>query len=141
LPKDASAGGDRQAVGWAVRERMAQLGFSTAELARRSGLSETTIRDIMQGTSRNNKSTLVAISAVLSWPPDYLVNILHGDADKNVAPESPLETYLAKLALGLAEIGALREDIAGLKEIVDRIDKKLDVMSEARGSSAHSQGG
>lgn len=124
--------GDLQAVGRAVRERMGQLGSSTAEVARRSGFSETTIRDIAHGKSRHNKSTLVAICAVLDWPPDYLVNILHGEAHKNVIPESPLEIHLAKLAEGLAEIGALRQDIAGLKEIVHKIDKKIDVMTDPR---------
>jgi transcriptional regulator with XRE-family HTH domain len=124
LSKNASGDGDKEAVGRAVKERMAQLGLTTAELARRSGLSETTIRGITQATARHNRSTLVAISAVLDWPPDYLVNVLHGEADKNVKAESPLEIQLAKLANGLA----------GLTEIVHQIDGKIDVIMGPRHS-------
>jgi transcriptional regulator with XRE-family HTH domain len=131
LSKDTAATGDRWAVSEAVRERMAQRGLSTAEIARRSGLSETTIRDITYGTNRHNKSTLVAISAVLGWPPDYLTNILRGEPGKNVTPVSQLEAHLARLAEG---IGALREDVAGLKDVVHEIDEKIEVIYKARRS-------
>jgi hypothetical protein len=107
---------------------MGQLGFSAAELRRRSGLSVNTIRGITDGTSRHNRSTWVAISAVLEWPWDYLVNILNDRADKNVTAQSPLETHLAKLAEGLAEIDVLRQDVAVLVDIVHEIDRKIDVV-------------
>jgi len=114
---------------------MGQLGVSTAELRRRSGLSVNTIRGITEGTSRHNKSTWVAISAVLEWPWDYLVNILNGRADRNVTAKSPMETHLAKLVDGLAEIDALRQDVAVLKDIVHEIDKKIDVVIGSRSTS------
>jgi transcriptional regulator with XRE-family HTH domain len=137
LSKDAPAEGARAEVARAVSGRMGQLGVSAAELRRRSGLSVNTIRSITEGASRHNTSTLVAISAVLEWPWDYLVNILTGRADKNVAPKSPLETHLAKLADGLAEIDALRQDVSGLKDVVHEIDRKIDLVIE----SQHASGG
>jgi transcriptional regulator with XRE-family HTH domain len=135
LSRDASAHEHWAAVGRAVSRRMDRLGISKAELARRVRSSETTIRDIARGIGQHNESMLVAISAVLGWPTDYLVNILDGEADENSPPESPLETHLAKLANGLAEVSALREDVAGLKDVIHKMDKKIDVLAEDRRSS------
>jgi hypothetical protein len=132
LSKDAPAEGARAEVARAVSGRMGQLGVSTAELRRRSGLSVNTIRGITEGASRHNRSTWVAISAVLDWPWDYLVNILNGKSDKNVTPKSPLETHLAKLADGLAEIDALRQDVAGLTDIVHEVDRKINLVIESQ---------
>ena len=132
MSEDAPAEGVRAEVARIVSGRMGQLGVSTAELRRRSGLSVNTIRGITEGVSRHNRSTWVAISAVLEWPWDYLVNILSGRSDKNVAPESPLETHLATLAGGLAEIDALRQEVAGLKDVIHEIDRKIDLVIEAQ---------
>jgi transcriptional regulator with XRE-family HTH domain len=135
LSKDASTHENWAAVGRAVSGRMDRLGISKAELARRVRSSETTIRDIARGIGQHNESMLVAISAVLGWPTDYLVNILDGEADENVPPESPLEAHLAKLANEFAEVGALREDVAGLKDVIHKMDKKIDVLIGDRHSS------
>ena len=137
MSKDAPAEGARAEVARAVSGRMGQLGVSAAELRRRSGLSVNTIRGITEGASRHNRSTWVAISAVLEWPWDYLVNILDGRSDKNVMPKSPLETHLAKLVDGLAEIDALRQDVSGLTDIVHEIDRKINLVIE----SQHASGG
>ena len=135
MSRDAPAEGARAEVARAVSGRMGQLGVSTAELRRRSGLSVNTIRGITEGASRHNRSTWVAISAVLEWPWDYLVNILGGKSDKNVTPQSPLETHLAKLVDELPEIDALRQDVAGLKDIVYEIDRKIDLVIESQHTS------
>jgi hypothetical protein len=137
LSRDAPAEGARAEVARAVSGRMGQLGVSTAELRRRSGLSVNTIRGITEGASRHNRSTWVAISSVLEWPWDYLVNILDGRSDKNATPKSPLEKHLVKLVDGLAEVGALRADVAGLKDIVYEVDRKVNLVIE----SQHTSGG
>ena len=137
MSKDALTEGTRAEVARVVSGRMGQLGVSTAELRRRSGLSVNTIRGITEGASRHNRSTWVAISAVLEWPWDYLVNILDGRSDKNVMPKSPLETHLVKLVDGLAEIDALRADVAGLTDIVHQVDRKVNLVIE----SQHTSGG
>jgi hypothetical protein len=69
-------GQDWAAVADAVQARSRELNMSTAELARQTGLSETTIRYL--GTARRNKSCLVAISAVLRWRFDHLTAPIRG---------------------------------------------------------------
>lgn len=66
---------DWNGVRVALRDRMRELRMSTAELARRTGLSETTIRGIGQA-GKTNGVTLVTISAVLRWRYDHLTNTL-----------------------------------------------------------------
>lgn len=136
MSKDALTEAARAEVARVVSGRMGQLGVSATELRRRSGLSVNTIRGITEGARRHNRSTLVAISAVLEWPWDFLVNILDGRSDKNAAPESPLEAHLAKLAAGVAEIDALRQDVAGLKDIVHEVDRKISLVIESRHGNA-----
>ena len=55
---NGAGAGDWAAVGTVVRERMRELGMSTAELAREAGLSETTIRCLGQScdTNRHRRS-------------------------------------------------------------------------------------
>jgi hypothetical protein len=71
-------GGDWQAVGAEVRERMAAQKITTAELARRTALSETTIRSIGKGTGPHEGATLVTLAAGLGWPLQYLREIAGG---------------------------------------------------------------
>ena len=117
---------DWAAVGLAVHERMSELRMSKAALARETGLSETTIRYLGRSPGGHNRSTLVAISAVLRWRPDYLVNVLHRRPEKN--------QYLRPLGLANlerllhAEMRALRGDISALAETTLAIEKKIDLL-------------
>jgi len=103
---------------------MKKLRFSAAEFRKVSGVSVNTLRNITEGTGNPNRTTWIAVSAVLDLPWDYLTNIVYGRPDKNVAT-SPLEMHLAKLADQFAEIGALRREVAGLTDIVHEINGKL----------------
>jgi transcriptional regulator with XRE-family HTH domain len=134
--KDAPKDENRQAVGTAVTERMHQLGLTVAEINRRTGLSETTIYAVIQITGQPTKSTLALLSAVLDWRINHLYNILQGRAHENVVTESPLEKNLAQLVRGLADIDTLREDVSELKEVVHRIDEKVDVVIAGRQPTA-----
>jgi transcriptional regulator with XRE-family HTH domain len=133
--KDAPKDEDRQAVGMAVTERMHQLGLTVAEISRRTGLSETTIYAVIQVTGQPTKSTLALLSAVLDWRINHLYNILQGRAQENVVTESPLEKNLAQLVRGLADIDTLRGDVSELKDVVHRIDGKVDVVIASRHAS------
>lgn len=124
LSQDAPTAAARAEAAGVVAERMERLRYSAADLHALSGLSVNTIRDITEETGNPNRSTWVAASAVLGLPWDYLVNILDGRPDRN-AVTSPLEIHLAKLAEQFAEIGALRDDVAGLTDIVQEINGKL----------------
>ena len=126
--KDAPKGGDWQAVGPAVIERMQQLGLSVTAIRKLSGLSETTIYDVIQVRGRPRKSTLALLSAVLDWRIDHLDNILQGRAHENVMTESPLEKNLAQVIRGLADLNTLRADVSELKDVVHRIDGKVDIV-------------
>jgi lambda repressor-like predicted transcriptional regulator len=135
LANDEHAIEDWAAVSQAVTARLSERGMSIAELARESGLSETTIRYVGKGRT---ESMLVAISAVLGWRYDHLRNILHGESHKN--PQAPQATeesgeslaephFEAQLRAGL---GSVRDEVAGLRDIVYRIDEKIDVILEER---------
>jgi hypothetical protein len=87
--------------------------MSTAELGRQTGLSETTIR-YLGTTTRNDKSSLVAISAVLRWRYDHLTNILHGQPEKNVHVRPPPLANLERIMR--EELGSLRQQVHGLAE-------------------------
>jgi hypothetical protein len=123
---DARSIEDWAAVGDAIRKRMRELKMSTAKLARETGLSETTIRYIGQSANGHHKSALVAISAVLRWRYDHLMNILHGEPHKNAPPGSQTETRLERVLH--AEVGRVKDEMAGLKNIVHGIDQKIDVL-------------
>ena len=136
--KDAPGNEDWPAVGLAIRERMLERGMSLTDLAQETGLSPTTIRHIGDPTKRRTQSTLVAISAVLDWRYDHLTNILHGEPQKNVPATSPLEPYFEDVLR--AEVGPVKEEIAGLRDIVHVIDKKIDVIIEAQHSATSTAG-
>jgi cyanate lyase len=136
VPKAAAKYEDRQAVSTAVTERMHQLGLTAAEINRRTGLSETTIYAVIQVTGQPTKSTLALLSAVLDWRINHLYNILQGRAHENVVTESPLEKNLAQLVRGLADIGTLQENVSELKDVVHRIDRKVDVVIASQHASS-----
>lgn len=117
---------DWGAVGNAIRDRMRELNISTAELARETGLPETTIRYLRRPTSRPNRSVLIAISAVLRWRHDHLLNILHGEPHKNVLIKPLLEYRLREIIH--SEIVALKEEIVALTGTLHAINNKIDMM-------------
>ena len=63
---------DWPAVSAEVRSRMTERKMTTTELARVTALSQTTIRQIRKGTGTHHGHALVALSAALGWPPQYL---------------------------------------------------------------------
>jgi hypothetical protein len=101
---------------------MRELGMSTAELARRTGLSETTIRGIGQ-PGKTNGVALTAISAVLRWRYDYLTNIARGVPEKNVRITPPPSVTLERAMR--AELEPLKEEIRALTETVLAMDNRL----------------
>jgi transcriptional regulator with XRE-family HTH domain len=98
------------AVGAAVRERMTMLGLTVAELSRRTGLSETTVRSLSKGTAVANPSTLVAVSAALGWPRGYL---------RSVAGREPVPLAAAAPA--------------PVRDVLARIEVKLDALLDRTG--------
>lgn len=120
-------GEDWAAVTDAIRGRMRELKFSTAHLARESGPSETTVRYLGQSLGRHNRSTLVALSAVLRWRYDHLVNILHGEPEKNVHIKRRTEDDIQRLLRD--EFTPVKQQLADLAETVRKVDTTLEVIS------------
>lgn len=116
------------AVGEAIRERMRELRMPAVQLARETGLSQTTIRNIGRTDRGHHEHALVAISAVLLWRYDHLTNILHGQADKNTMARSAAVAGLERLLH--SEVGLLKDDLARLKEAIHAIDDKVNVRQE-----------
>ena len=130
---DAPENEDWAAVRQAIDERMSELRMSPTKLSRETGLSPNTIRDLGKPAARRRtQSTLVAISAVLEWKYDHLTNILHGEPQKNARDTSPLEQHFEYLLR--AEVGPVKEEVAGIKETIHVIDQKIDVIIGARHS-------
>ncbi len=100
---------------------MRELHISTAHLARETGLSETTIRYIGNPAS-GHKASLVAIAAVLRWRYDHLINVLHGEPDKNDPADQSLQRLLRD------EVDPVREELASLRDIIVGMDQKVDTL-------------
>jgi hypothetical protein len=120
--------GDWPAVREAVRARLGELTMSTAELARLTCLSETTIRYL--GTAPRNKSSLVAMSAVLRWRYDHLTNILNGHPEKNVHIRPPPLATLERIVH--EELGSLRQQVRSLAEALTATIGTLGQLQQAR---------
>lgn len=128
MSEDAPTAEARAEAARVVCGRMGELRLSVGELHRLSGLSVNTLRGIREGKSRPkpNRSTWVALSAVLELPWDYLVNIVYGTPEMNSA-KSPLEKHLAELAGQFAKIEALRQGVIELKDVVHAMDRKIEI--------------
>lgn len=99
----------------AIRERMRLWGMDDSELRQKTRLAPGTLNSVLTAKGSSNESTLVAISAVLGWPYDYLINILHGESHRNVLTESPAERAFKQAAR--ERLKALNDEIARLNDI------------------------
>lgn len=135
MSKDAPGDDRRKAVASIVRKRMKDSRISVPEVMKRSRLSENIVRDMANGGKSHNGSSWVAISWALGFLPDHLVKILEGETDPNAPAESPMERHLAQMASELTAIGALRNDVGVLKDIVHRIDEKIEIIIRNQDSS------
>jgi DNA-binding CsgD family transcriptional regulator len=105
--------GDWVAVREAIRSRMRELNISTAALAREAGLSETTVRYLVHSITGHNRTTLVALAAVLRWRHDYLINISNGKPDKNVRVMQVEPSEIADLKRTVEETNSMVRVLLG----------------------------
>lgn len=133
LSEDALQDGDWAAVSQAVTERRSELHMSISYLARETGLSPTTIRYLGAPTKKHNKSTLVALSVVLGWRYDHLINILLRQPQENIRNSnfSGIDTAYFENLLR-AEVSPMREGFAELANIVSDIGQKIDALVQER---------
>ena len=116
--------GNWAAVSRAISDRVRELGWRQRELAERSHVSVSVVRELQRHTVERRRSprTLEALSVALGWEPEHLDRVLNGHAQRpggHAAPDSAalwsrldsLESQLAEISKVLTE---LRSDIAAV---------------------------
>jgi len=100
---------DWSAVAAALRERLDEQGMTMTELASRSGVSLTTVRELVHvlSTRRRQPRTLASLSTALGWPAEQLGSVLRGRG----LPERPAED----LAVVRRELRDLRGRVEALE--------------------------
>jgi transcriptional regulator with XRE-family HTH domain len=100
---------DWPAVAAALRDRLDERGLTMTELASRSGVSLTTVRELVHvlNTRRRQPRTLASLSTALGWPSDHLGSVLRGRAATTPANDD--------LTAVRRELDELRERVAALE--------------------------
>lgn len=93
---------DWEAVAAAIRARLEDQGLTMTDLASRSGVSLTTVRELVHvlNTRRRQPRTLVSLSTALGWPADHLGAVLRGKP----TVEPPAEDDLTAIRRELREL-------------------------------------
>jgi transcriptional regulator with XRE-family HTH domain len=118
-------GEDWAAVAAAVNQRMAQLRIGQQDLAGRSGVSVSTLRQVQHGAGRRvQNKTLAAIARALDWPDEHLADVLLArtapTTDTGAEDDStPVLAALHELAEGMREIS---QRLAAVERAVRRPD-------------------
>lgn len=100
---------DWSAVADALRDRLDERGMTMTELANRSGVSLTTIRELVHvlNTRQRQPRVLASLSTTLGWPADHLGTVLRGRAT--------VEPVGDDLASVRSELRDLRERVEALE--------------------------
>jgi transcriptional regulator with XRE-family HTH domain len=98
------------AVAAALRERLDERGMTMTDLAARSGVSLTTVRELVHvlNTRRRQPRTLASLSTALGWPDDHLGTVLRGRA----APVPPAN-----------DLAAIRRELRDLRRRVEALER------------------
>jgi transcriptional regulator with XRE-family HTH domain len=115
---EVSVGDNWAAVAEAIRTRVADLGITQKELVTRSGVSESTIRQLQNnyGPRKRNRHTLEDLSRGLGWPDYYLGRLL--DDTPTSAPTETSDSVQA-------EIADLRGQVVDLAKRVEALEHDL----------------
>lgn len=91
-----------------MHARKTALRLTTESLARKTGLSPTTIRYFGRGPA--TPSTITALNNALGFAPGYLIRLLGGQSPD---PAGPPESRLASIERKLDELLALEKESHG----------------------------
>jgi ribosome-binding protein aMBF1 (putative translation factor) len=119
---------DWAAVSKAIRKRVDELGWRQRELAARSQVSQSTVREIQHHTAERQRSTrtLEALSIALGWHPEHLDAVLrHHRPPKLGDPTTEKNDVLASSRLDTIE-DRLSEIASQLMQINTNIATLLD---------------
>lgn len=103
---------DWVAVAAALRERLDDQGMTMTDLAARSGVSLTTVRELVHvlNTRRRQPRTLASLSTALGWPEDHLGAVLRGKIGTGEIPPS-------------GDLVVLREELRDLRRRVEALEE------------------
>src|SRR5262245_18104936 len=128
-------GEDWAAVAAAISERIARRRIGQQDLARLSGVSVSTLRELQHSAGRRvQNKTLVSIARALEWPDDHLIQVLLSGAPAS-DPE-PAEPTGREILTVLTRV----ED--RLTEILTRlaaVEQAVGTPSEPEPASSHGE--
>lgn len=105
-------------VGRRIKERLATIGMSQAELARQVGMSQPAINSLIRGASRSS-THLHKIARVLETTPSYLSGETD-DPDENAPPPPPAPiVHHVLMAVAMPSERALARMFEGLLRSMD----------------------
>jgi len=110
---------DWSAVAKAINERMTALGLNQRQLAERSQVALSIVREIVHNTVQRRRAgrTLEALSVALGWHPRHLAAVLLGERPPR--PDDPVD-------YGADGVPAR---LAAIEEQLTEITKRLDEMN------------
>ncbi|GAB3446293.1 XRE family transcriptional regulator [Actinophytocola sediminis] len=113
---------DWSAVAKAINERMTELGLNQRDLAGRSRVALSIVREILHNTVQRRRSgrTLEALSVSLGWHPRHLAAVLLGHTPP--APDDPID-YAADTVP--ARLAAIEDQLAAITKRLDELNANL----------------
>jgi transcriptional regulator with XRE-family HTH domain len=119
---------DWSAVAAAINERLVELGWRQQQLAERSNVSPSTIREIQRHTVERRRSprTLESLSVTLGWRPDYLSTVLAGgDGGNGANGEGTAQNDSQSLDDRLSEIIRILYDLkSDLATVIEHVRER-----------------
>jgi DNA-binding Xre family transcriptional regulator len=115
-------GEDWAAVAAALNERMARRRIGQQDLARVSGVSVSTLRELQHGAGRRvQNKTLTAIARALDWPDNHLIDVLLSSTPAgSESAADPGGEILAVLARVEDRLGEIARRLAAVEETISR---------------------
>jgi DNA-binding Xre family transcriptional regulator len=117
-------GEDWAAVAAVLNERMARRRIGQQDLARLSGVSVSTLRQLQHGAGRRvQNKTLAAIARALEWPDDHLIAVLlAGQEPPPAVDDGPAEQ---RILAALTRVERRVDEISDRLTTVERIVSAL----------------
>lgn len=107
MPQDV----DWSAVGVAISKRLDEQGMTMTDLANRSGVSLTTVRELVRvlNTRRRQPRILASLSTALGWPSGHLGSIVKGHEPDRASPD---------------ELASIRDEVRDLRQRVEALERR-----------------
>lgn len=117
---------DWSTVARAINERMTELGLNQRELAGRSRVALSIVREILHNTVQRRRSgrTLEALSVSLGWHPRHLAAVLLGHTPP--APDDPVDYAGDTVPTRLA---AIEDHLAEITKRLDEMNANLSTLT------------